>query len=297
MKQILILIGMLLTGTAIGQQPQFIMPLWFEDAIGNRDTIWVGADYRASYQNINPQFGERAITSSFDSIFEVRAVHSDDDDWETSKVIVDFSDFGPSHCPLYGGTRIMIQCRYLPVTISWDTTLLATNYPCNVNAIFSHSQAPWLLQYWYEADGIYCLMTRSSLVLHDLSPAIEWGFPTLSHPFEVEGMGVVSVPGLYIMSAWDYPYCYTLLPTEEIHSVPEVMVSPNPANTTIRVGGSVVAELKQVRIMDLYGRTVAEQPTDGIMADVSVEALSPGMYLIEVQFRNGMRAVQHFVKL
>ena len=36
------------------QQPQFIMPIWFEDSIGNKDTIWVGGDPTSSYQNINP---------------------------------------------------------------------------------------------------------------------------------------------------------------------------------------------------------------------------------------------------
>jgi hypothetical protein len=56
------------------------MPIWFEGAIGNRDTIWVGSDVAASSQQIKPQFGEVELTAPFDSVFEVRGVNS----WDIS---------------------------------------------------------------------------------------------------------------------------------------------------------------------------------------------------------------------
>ena len=170
MKTSLISLFVCLTHLASAQQqPQFIMPVWFEDAMGNRDTIWVGGDPTASYDNINSQFGEVEILAPFDSVFEVRAVHGFDDDWKTSKIIVEGTD-SPGGCILPAHTRLMIHAKYLPVTISWDTTYLLDNYPCNINTVLTPDQLVFLLQNWYDARIIHCMMTRESIEIEDLFP-------------------------------------------------------------------------------------------------------------------------------
>jgi len=52
--------------------PAFEMPFYFEDAKGNLDTIIIGLDERAGYEQLDSIFGEVALNEPFDSIFDVR---------------------------------------------------------------------------------------------------------------------------------------------------------------------------------------------------------------------------------
>ena len=49
----------------------FSQTLWFEDAIGNIDSVIIGHDPLATV-DIDAQFGEVEITEPFNAIFEVR---------------------------------------------------------------------------------------------------------------------------------------------------------------------------------------------------------------------------------
>ena len=280
-------------GILSAQQPQFIMPIWFEDSIGNRDTVWVGGDPTASSQNLNPQFGEIALTSPFDSVFEVRAVHGDDTDWETSKITIEYND-APGQCFLAPRTRIMIHSKYPPVKIYWDTTTLATNYPCNINTILTPDQFAFLLQNWYEARIIYCMMTRDSIEIENLFP-----IPPpdqLEHPFEVEGYGVKVLPGLWFAGFWDFPHCYTTLHVSDIDLQTQVAVSPNPAkahSTLINYSGLAI---RTVQINNLAGQTAYSCSAKGDSVQLPLEGLRPGFYFIQTIFSNGITVTKKIIK-
>ncbi len=277
------------------QQPQFVMPIWFEDSLGNRDTVWVGGDPSASYSNINTQFGEVEITTPFDSIFEVRAVHADDNDWKTSKTIIEGTD-APRQCILPSGTRLMIHAKYPPVKISWDTTILASNYPCNINAILTPDMLVFLLQNWYEARIIYCMMTRDSIVIENLVP-----FPPphrLEHPFEVEGQGVKVLPGLWFTGFWDFPHCYTTLPTAEADLGEHILLSPNPVSSQLRLSNPSGFEIITVRVIALSGQAVYSSPNKnmGEQIDIPMEGLRPGFYFVQMVLDNGATITRKIVK-
>ncbi|MCS6928631.1 MAG: T9SS type A sorting domain-containing protein [Saprospiraceae bacterium] len=277
------------------QQPQFIMPIWFEDSRGNKDTVWVGGDPSASSQNINPQFGEIAITAPFDSVFEVRAVHTDDGNWKTSKTIVELND-SPGQCYLPASTRLMFHVKYPPVKISWDTTILATNYPCNINTILTPDQFVSLLENWYEARIIHCMMTRQSIEISNLFP-----IPPpdqLEHPFEVEGEGIKVLPGLWFVGFWDFPHCYTTLSSSEVDLQQQVVVSPNPVKDYLRISNQSGLDVTSVRVVRLDGQTVylwvdnnrndwIETPTNG---------LASGFYFVQVVLENGVMITRKIIK-
>ncbi|GAB4497385.1 MAG: hypothetical protein OHK0019_30910 [Saprospiraceae bacterium] len=63
----------------------FEMLIYFEDAIGNKDTVIVGYDPDANTYDVNPQFGEVWLDTPFDSVFEVRVSHSDEWPYRTAK--------------------------------------------------------------------------------------------------------------------------------------------------------------------------------------------------------------------
>jgi hypothetical protein len=62
------------------QTPMYQADFYFQDAIGNRDTITIGYDTTANGE-YNPQFGEINLSQPFDSVFEVRATHRNGINW------------------------------------------------------------------------------------------------------------------------------------------------------------------------------------------------------------------------
>ena len=154
-------------------------------------------DKAASYFNINPQFGELEITEPFDSAFEVRGVHGNDQNWRTSKIIIEGNSNG-GVCLLPADTRIMIHCLNWPVTIHWDTVLRKQISTCHKNVILTPSSLTFLLQHWFESDIYYCMMRTDSLrkdFIYEQEPVYQgW---LLQHSFEVQGQGLTEINGLY----------------------------------------------------------------------------------------------------
>lgn len=277
------------------QQPQFVMPIWFEDSLGNKDTVWVGGDPNASSQNMNPQFGEVAIAAPFDSVFEVRGVHGDDTDWETSKIIIEYND-SPGQCYLAAHTRLMIHAKYPPVKISWDTMILASNYPCNINTILTPDQYVFLLQNWYEARIIYCMMTSDSIEIDDLFP-----IPPpdqLEHPFEVQGQGVNVLPGLWFTGFWDFPHCYTTLPVSEVDLHEQIAISPNPVGNHLRLSNYSGVEITMLRVIGLSGQTVYaySHNIQSEWIEISVDKWTSGFYLVQTVLENGRTVTKKIIK-
>jgi hypothetical protein len=281
------------------QQPQFIMPIWFEDAIGNKDTVWVGGDPNASYQNINAQFGEVAITTPFDSVFEVRAVHTDDSNWKTSEIVIEGNDT-PGHCYLPARTRIMFNAKYPPVKISWDTLLLKSNYPCNINTILTPDQKAFLLQNWYEADIIYCMMTQSNTQIDDLFPIQPPD--QLQHMFEVEGIGMKKLPGLWYSGFWDAPYCYTALSDAEPVFETFIKISPNPATEMLTFNLPLFSTSSNVEIIcyDLNGHKVLTKfIKTSIVPTINMDIgnLQTGIYYYHIALSNNQVFRGKFIKV
>ncbi len=275
------------------QQPQFIIPIWFEDSIGSKDTIWVGGDPDASYSDINTQFGEMEITNPFDSVFEVRAVHTDDDDWKTSKIIIEGTD-APGQCILPSGTRIMIHSKYPPIKIYWDTAALATNYPCNINTILTPDQFVFLLQNWYEARIIYCMMARDSIEINNLFP-----IPPpdqLEHPFEVQGYGTKVLPGLWFTGFWDSPHCYTTLSVSDIDLQTQISLLPNPTNRYLTLLNYSGLAIKTVQVSNLASQTVYSCSEKGDSIQIPMDGLIPGFYLVQTIFINGVTVTKKIIK-
>jgi hypothetical protein len=159
-----------------------------------------------------------------------------------------------------------------------------------------------LLQHWFEADHVFCMMTRSSIDIDSTYPMVPPWDPSdlLTHPFPVQGQGVKTLSGLYYAGFYDYPYCYTLLDAGEAsegQSASGAGVYPNPSG-----GGPAWLALERpewvaaVRVVCVAtGRTwlVAEQ---GLAPRWALPAGPPGMYLVEVRFADGSRALRKWLR-
>ena len=274
--------------------PQFLMPIWFKDAVGNTDTVWVGGDPGASSSNTNTQFGEVELTEPFDSTFEVRLVHGDYN-WlfKQYKKVVEHND-SPGSCYLGAGTNIFIHAKYWPVTISWDTTYLVDNYPCNINMVLTPDFRTFVFQNWYEARVIYCMMTRTS-VTEDFGYETEIEDMWLHHDFEIEGQGQKTLHGLYFAGFWDAPYCYTTLDSHEEPPNASMGLMPNPANEEVEVQ-SGNQSIKAIQVLDFMGKTKKSVKLDGqTAAKLSTQAWLPGLYFLKITTAGNREFVQKLV--
>ena len=120
----------------------FELPLYFEDAAGNKDTLIVGYDLNASDTEINENFDEVAITAPFDSIFEVRAYNSFHIDTFTNKFFSKKIILNPEQrikedsiiCYVADGAKILFNAIHLPVKMYYDRDIL--NSRCVPEASF-----------------------------------------------------------------------------------------------------------------------------------------------------------------
>ena len=299
MHKLLLLWGLCCCGTLLLAQsvPRFQMPLYFEDAVGNRDTIVVGYDETASYNQLNPQFGEQLLATPFDSIFEVRAAHAIDAPHALSKkIIAQYENSIGDTCFSSAGIEIFIQARHLPITIRYDTALVNSSV-CHQNMILSPDWFIFLMQYWWDAREYYCMIHTNVIVdtfthLGATNPGDFW----LTRSFEVEGQGIKDIPGYF----WLIPrvgVCQNMVATKApTLASASIILAPNPVSSTLRVTWPE-AFSGRLEVIGSAGMQVLLRQTvqQSKMTEVDVGQLPGGLYFLSAVAANGQRSVQSFV--
>ncbi|PWH85749.1 T9SS type A sorting domain-containing protein [Brumimicrobium oceani] len=134
MKKI-ILIFVLLCFYQISEAQTFQFQMFFEDAIGNKDTLTIGYDFNGT-ELIDSSFGEENIIGiPLDSTFDVRIsdafYHFGNATFHTKKQIL------PNLCA--GGwfpiVAIDIKCENWPVVATWDNSLFYNE--CREGSVFT----------------------------------------------------------------------------------------------------------------------------------------------------------------
>ncbi len=132
------------------QAQQFSFNVYFEDGMGNRDTIILGYDSNIS-DTINPQYGEvNILNQPWDSVFEVRLSEFDYDipwsnnynpSFQTKKKILNFIPQPPC---IYSSTPIFIAVKnkYRPFHFTWDSTLFQDTVRMSSGFQFYHYICP-----------------------------------------------------------------------------------------------------------------------------------------------------------
>jgi len=276
------------TGTIQAQQtPQFQMTIYFEDAVGNIDSVIVGYDEEASDEQLNFQFGESQIIAPFDNIFEVRAIHNFDTQRRMSKKIIGNYEVAsdPPYCIAASIADLIISAKYYPVTVRYDTALLNSEY-CRANTIISPDTYIFLAPSWQDARIYYCASNTNKIVdnfdYYFHQPEDSW----LREETEVEGEGVTYLPGYYFVIFFNDGYCATISDTEtpDKPAAPSGRLYPNPNGES-----SVILELNEmpttahISLYDLNGRRL-RQLTSFLQQTISIgiEGLPTGAYVVEV---------------
>ncbi|MCB0579194.1 MAG: T9SS type A sorting domain-containing protein [Phaeodactylibacter sp.] len=316
MVRIIFLFCLLATAwqAALAQQAaHFETTLFFEDAVGNRDSVVVGYDTFAT-NDIDPEFGEQELLSPFDSIFEVRAGTQEYAfrDKLSKKIINRGSPASgpspPEDC--YPGTRIFIYiwAKHQPVKVWWDRVVFAERRCYRASALLNHwldelagpispDEIPPEYACLAAEDSIYFDMSEEYLLSNPLFDAL------ISLEKEVEGSGLQTIYGLRFYAAstpYDYSPCYWVTSAREEQAPEPVSLFPNPTGGTVWFSLPGGVEAVQWQLFGINGALLQEQrgtiASEVVASEVELTALPPGIYQLLLRGSDGKRYWGRVVK-
>ncbi|MCC5924853.1 MAG: T9SS type A sorting domain-containing protein [Crocinitomicaceae bacterium] len=283
MKQFLVIL--LLSHCALTQE-EFSFTLYFEDAVGNKDSLILGYDENGT-QLLDEQFGEVDISDQpWDSVFEVRASnllnYTDMEAWPSvnppafqSKKQIVVQPECPSGCythtPEPPSLSIGIKAKNFPITITWDYTIFEQDtclYGTHISwEQFAMSKVP--------------AFTLNSSLLFELSGFINY----FSESYFIQESDTIGILWLQFCSEH-------FLSTQEIiqgdHS-DKVMVYPNPASDQIQI--TISEENKTIRSVDIMdfnsNRIIKKDFTQNdLPKTIDITKLHAGVYFVRIHFQN-----------
>jgi hypothetical protein len=302
---ILLLLALIFSNIIFGQKTaMFEHPLYFEDGIGNRDTLIIGGDTTASI-GINPEFGEVPDTTPFDSVFEVRGIN--DDQWFSPnplllKKIIGWTEkvFGyPEPCEDIEFLRIIINIRHLPLKVSWDSKIytdsaciLATYITSSYNAM---AFGPGGLTLNPEDENLaYCVAQHDSLIF-DIGQGLFPGNLWEDFIYPVEG----GTTDTMLVLEWNFDYsgstlvCGGIVNTNEILPVnSSFLVYPNPAEDHLTIQWSdPEARPNQIRVFSSNGVLIQTENVIPVWDinywRIETNTWIPGVYFLQMISKKG----------
>ncbi|MBK7342307.1 MAG: T9SS type A sorting domain-containing protein [Saprospiraceae bacterium] len=300
MKQciIIMIVGVFFSISIQAQKvAMFETTFYFEDAVGNMDSIRVGHDTAANY-SYNPEFGESFINTPFDSVFEVRASHRENfpgispntkpEDFFLSKKIIGYSEVGPH--PVHGcisGDPIIftIYAKYPPVTVTWDSMEFIQSY-CLVGSYLSDNFLSETLNEWWTfpelVEEYTCLADTGNKLIEFEG---KWDFPYTLFPYPVSGSnGIDTIHSVMYtpMSFYQFTPCQSWwvgTKNPEIHFIN--LWCPNPVQGDLR---RIDQNSGDWQVVSLLGQVILE----GHGSTISMAGLPTGSYVVVTLLENGI---------
>ena len=156
-------------------EPRWLTALYFEDAVGNRDTVEIGYDPRvdAGFDYPATELGQVVDRNPFDPVFEVRVKHGIDhstafppsDEWYHRLISQAWQPHPDRDCFRETvGAVFAVRAKYQPITVRWDPSAFTSNY-CHIGAVIV--QHDWIARYegthgpfWWQGYPEYLDSTR-----------------------------------------------------------------------------------------------------------------------------------------
>jgi hypothetical protein len=282
MKKTLILPLLMLTWLLPAQRdPQWLMPLYFQDANGDRDTVYFGYDPEASmYLDADTILGEEWIridTSKF-NIF-----------------LVQYPECGGGDCPiLYTDTVKKVDIRNysvgasigfckgkMPITMKWvDSLLYAPSCPFPDLSPRPRGRIDLLC---YDGAPPYFNCPNSDETPFSLTdyPAPEITYPVMDSMF-FNGSGLVSPSksiGQLMLFLVAHNYTYIGL---EDNKNPTLNVFPNPFTDKLTIQYPL-HEKYSVQVLNLSGEILFQLHSNGEELIIGMSGVDKGFYLVLIK--------------
>jgi hypothetical protein len=263
--------------------------MYFEDAIGNKDTLVLGYDLTAS-DSIDPAFGEiNIISNPIGAGLDVRVTN----EWgnryfsgmpgtyHTKKQIV------KNNCGNWNFSKssIDICTKHWPVTASWDSVPFFDI--CRNGSVFTQI-LPGL---WWDCSSGQSDFFRAALI----SKSHLAFSSNVGNGFDSNG-GYINGSGDTLSVFWLAIGDSTLLSAgvKEVENSFPVKIYPNPVTDRIMIDNKTTNKITQVQLFDFSGQQISLTLNNN---EIDVSNLDNGVYLMQVFFSSGQRQNRKIIKI
>jgi hypothetical protein len=321
----------LISLTAISQSDSIFyeVPLFFEDAIGNKDTVYLGLSEFANPE-FNPSLGEvNLINVPFDSVFEVRLAifnelaGGDSPSYLGKKHVlpIQFAESNPTTCDgltIHDHASFVVNSVHPPLTISWDSSPFREggDLRCLGGSWINNTHAPLTFFGWEnlhlfnDAFSFGCMADwdeEVTIIPSNLIPlegdSVPRGYG--SNPFQdytvltVEGSTQLAGDTMLIYNLWwastRGDLCSDLVPTENIViTEAPISVYPNPTSGSLTIESTFSVEPKTIKVFSTTGSLI--RTFSGESGTIDASDLPSGLYLLKAVFNDGRSGTTKFVK-
>lgn len=264
--------------------PQWLFPIWFEDANGDRDTVYIGYDPDANLLGFDEEFEDYnwIDTAKFNALvfYGNPSPYSGNYVLDSAKKI-EISSY------IYPDIVVDFVKGQMPISMHWDMSLLYSEslpyinqfpYPNAVAFVYCGAGEPGYVNCPNAFDDDPLTMTDSVNIYYQYpitSPHLFDGSgesPTFDEPEEV-----LDQFGIYIT-----PYnVYTEINT---HTQDIFDIYPNPFKNFIKLNfSSKYFEPKEIKIRNLLGENISKYNTNETSIVLSLSDVDPGVYILTIR--------------
>ncbi|MBK9109893.1 MAG: T9SS type A sorting domain-containing protein [Saprospiraceae bacterium] len=319
MKNILFLFLMPFLNDGLGQKnPLFETRLYFEDQMGNKDTITLGFDTSAN-EILNPEFGEVNLTHPFSGDLEVRAAHRsilDQAGFEgtLSKRIISKAErlenfpYPGYTCHESRNIILFVKANHFPVKIVWDSLDFVNSQECVYNSFITpdfNAEIIDPLTAWIQFPGKrFACMRRVEEFSINLNNDYRRGFFPAEYTYRmIRTFNATSADTIYGLSLF-FTYeakkspCMYVVNNEATR--PEFNggnIFPNPVHETLHLEMKQPLNFEQIQIANAEGHILKTMQEENFGGSISVMDFPKGLYHVIIKTEGRDRLFSRFIKM
>ncbi len=275
--------------STLSYSQEFSFQMFFEDAVGNKDTITLGYDINAT-DSLDSLFSEvNIITTPLDTNLDVRisnewfnrTYNSTTGTYHTKKQIVDYSCSN-----WYSASSIDIFTEYWPVTAYWDSSLFSDS--CRKASVFTD----------ISPGGWFDVLGPSNMDIEYMQSSNEVTFTTNvpDYQYPLANYYYINNENDTIPFFW-YAFGSNSIFTFDIDEITPsdvITLSPNPVTNFIQINHDIDdLEIKQIKIFDLLGR---EQQVKWEDNSIDLSNISNGILFVQITLENNQSFTYKIIK-
>ena len=269
--------------------------LFFEDGIGNKDSITIGHDLNSN-GNFNPDFGEVNIKEvPWSSVFEVRASHNEGANGHASPKVLSKKIIGSTEAGLHPTynclfvrepLKFFVKVKNLPLKIRWNPD--DHNDFCNIKNFMTPHILPQVFLEWYkDTAGLAhpskyaCLANANQYTVNDFSKVDNDFFEFLLEPNNVGSFDTIHgfFIGFLTKSSSNSPCSETVDLLDVVAQELALKMFPNPTSNFINFEST---ESLKWELFDFQGRLLKF----GQEHIIDIQDFKYGLYILKVKIND-----------
>jgi hypothetical protein len=259
------------------QKPAWLMPLYFEDATGAKDTVYIGYDARASSSesDIDTIFDEGWIkvdTSKFNAFIWIYPGYAPVGDYIITSDSVRKKDI--SRWP-YPNAGIGFIKGKMPLKLKWEDSLL--NSPALPFKDISPRPRARIDIYCGGGCPPESHITLTGYLTNDLDPQFVFKDSVVFHGSEDSELSKV----LYNMDVLVVPHNFVSFTNTESKESNMVSVYPNPFASHINISNPCLSAL-EITVVNAIGQVFFVTRNSSALITIDTKDLHGGIYIIKI---------------